>query len=145
MSYTYPYPRPAVTADALIYRKDHDKLEILLIQRAFPPFKDCWALPGGFLDMEETLEECIAREVQEETGLSGLEFVQLEAFSALNRDPRHRTITVVFLAQANCDGIPQAGSDASHVQWFAVGNLPALAFDHESVIEKALTKLALLS
>ncbi|HSV88491.1 MAG TPA: NUDIX hydrolase [Bacteroidales bacterium] len=140
MAYTYPYPRPAVTADAIIYKKNSGIIEVLLIKRAHPPFQDCWALPGGFLDMAETLEECVAREIEEETGLIGLRFEQFEAFSALGRDPRHRTITIVFVAKADTACIPQPGSDAKETAWFDPSNLPPMAFDHELVIKKAVSR-----
>jgi 8-oxo-dGTP diphosphatase len=140
MVYSYPYPRPAVTADAVIFRSGDKGPEVLLIRRAHPPFQDCWALPGGFLDMDETLEECVARETAEETGLSGLAFEQLEAFSGLDRDPRHRTITIVFVAMAGADCNAKPGSDAKGAEWFPIAQLPQMAFDHDLVLKKAINK-----
>jgi len=96
MSFTYKYPRPCVTTDCLIFRKIGCNWCLLLIERGNEPFKGCWALPGGFLEMEEDLETCAARELQEETGLTGIELHQLYAFGAPNRDPRHRTISVAY-------------------------------------------------
>lgn len=138
MVYTYEYPRAAITADAVILKEMDGQTWVLLIQRASAPFKGMWALPGGFLDMEETLEECVARETEEETGLTGLKFKQIGAFSALDRDPRHRTITVAFLAIASESHQPKAGSDAINAQWFPLHNLPPLAFDHGKIIAATL-------
>jgi 8-oxo-dGTP diphosphatase len=141
MSYTYQYPRPAVTVDAVVFQKNDPALEVLLIQRANQPFKDMWALPGGFLDMEETLEQAIHRELEEETNLKGLKLEQLHTFSALHRDPRGRTISTVFFGVLQDDQQAAAGDDASNVDWFHVADLPDLAFDHNEVIDKALERL----
>jgi 8-oxo-dGTP diphosphatase len=141
MSYSYNYPRPAVTADAVIFRLEEDEtLEILLIRRNDEPFKGKWALPGGFLDENETLEECVAREVEEETGLAGIRFYQLEAFSQPDRDPRGRTITVAFWGF--CKNKPKltAGSDATDASWIDINLIPELAFDHDKIIKKALKR-----
>lgn len=143
MPFTYEYPRPAVTADAIILRKNGSGNEILLIKRAQPPFQDWWALPGGFLDMEETLEECIAREVAEELGLTQLHFNQFETFSTLGRDPRQRTVSTVFLATTDMECAPTPGSDAKEALWFDLRNLPPLAFDHLLIIQKAALQLSL--
>lgn len=137
MEYTYAYPRAAITADAVILKDTEGQTLVLLIQRASPPFQGMWALPGGFLDMDETLEECVVRETEEETGLKGLDFIQIGAFSAIDRDPRHRTITVAFLAHASESHLPKAGSDASNARWFPLNDLPPLAFDHRKIIEAA--------
>ena len=96
MSYSYDYPRAAVTVDAAVFCSFDTGLFVLLIQRDRPPFEGMWALPGGFVDMHETLEEAVARELNEETGLAGILLEQLHTFSSLNRDPRHRTISTVF-------------------------------------------------
>jgi 8-oxo-dGTP diphosphatase len=138
--YTYQYPRPTVTVDIIVLRKN--MTEILLIKRLNPPFEGNWALPGGFLDMNETLEEAAVRELKEETGLSGISLQQLHAFSALDRDPRHRTISVVFygiLAGNHADAV--AGSDAKEAKWFNLNHLPPLAFDHDYILEIAFEKL----
>ncbi len=141
MPYTYEFPRPAVTADAVIFKKNDDGVtEVLLIERKAPPFRGMYALPGGFLDMEETLEECVVRETKEETGLEGIAFQQVAAFSAPDRDPRHRTVTVAFFGWAHAGQNPKAGSDAKSLRWFPVQNLPELAFDHDLVIKKALER-----
>ena len=139
MSFTYKYPRPCVTTDCLIFRKIGDIWHVLLIERGNEPFKGCWALPGGFLEMEEDLDTCAARELQEETGLTGIELHQLYAFGAPNRDPRHRTISVAYWGVDNSEQQAVGSDDAAKAQWFALEKLPSLAFDHELILQKALS------
>lgn len=136
MSYTYEYPRPAVTADIVIIKSESGSRYILLIERKHPPFEGTWALPGGFLEMDETLEAAALRELEEETGLSGIKLKQFHTFSKVNRDPRHRTITTVFIGfiQWNSHTL-RAGDDASKAEWFPLDKLPALAFDHDEVLD----------
>lgn len=141
MSFTYAYPRPAVTVDAAVFKETGSGIEILLIQRGNEPFKDGWALPGGFMDMEETLEEAIHREMAEETGLKGLKLQQLQAFSTLGRDPRGRTITIVFYGILQDEQQATAGDDASDAKWFSIDSLPELAFDHDEVIAIAISRI----
>ena len=131
MSFTYKYPRPAITVDIIVLR---NSTEILLIQRLNEPFKDGWALPGGFVDMDETLENAAVRELEEETGLHGIDLKQFKAYSDINRDPRGRTISVVFSGISNQEYNAVAGDDAKNVQWFDINDLPELAFDHEMII-----------
>ncbi len=141
MSYTYNHPRPAVTTDAVIFRmNDEDVLSVLLIKRKNDPYKNYWALPGGFLDENETLEKCVNREVEEETGLTNIKFYQLGAFSEPLRDPRHRTITVAYWGFTTSDAIVAASSDAADAQWFEIESMPSLAFDHDEIIKKALVR-----
>jgi 8-oxo-dGTP diphosphatase len=135
MNYCYEYPRPAVTADIIIFKSVADQQYVLLIERKNPPFDGMWALPGGFLNMDETLEEAALRELQEETGISGIELTQFHTFSKVNRDPRHRTITTVFIGHADENILVMAGDDAAEVRWFSVTELPPLAFDHGEVME----------
>ena len=136
MSFCYDYPRPAVTADIIILKKIDDQQFVLLIERKNPPFEGMWALPGGFVEMNETLEEAALRELHEETGIAGIELKQFHTFSTVNRDPRHRTITTVFIGYTdNKTAIPKAGDDAAKADWFALDNLPPLAFDHGLVME----------
>lgn len=139
MSFTYKYPRPCVTTDCLIFRKINGKWHLLLIERGNEPFKGCWALPGGFLEMEEDLDTCAARELQEETGLTGIELHQLYAFGAPNRDPRHRTISVAYWGVDNSEQHAVGSDDAAMAQWFALEKLPSLAFDHEQILQNALS------
>jgi len=139
MTYTYKYPRPALTVDCVIFSADTGNREVVLIQRENYPFEGMWALPGGFVDMDETVEEAAARELKEETGLSGMDLEQLHTFSAIDRDPRGRTISVVFYGFADKDEKSiVAGSDARNVKWFNIDNLPELGFDHNEIIDLAL-------
>lgn len=138
MTYIYEYPRPAVTADVIILRRINNTDFVLLIERKHPPYEGMWALPGGFLEMNETLEETALRELQEETGITGIELKQFHTFSKVNRDPRHRTITTVFIGYADEKTMtPKAGDDAANIKWFALNELPPLAFDHGMVMEMA--------
>lgn len=135
MKYCYDYPRPAVTADIIILKSYNDHHFVLLIERKHPPFEGMWALPGGFLNMDETLEEAALRELKEETGIAGVELKQFHTFSKVNRDPRHRTITTVFIGYADENISIVAGDDAAKAQWFELDKLPQLAFDHGMVME----------
>ena len=136
MSYTYEYPRAAITVDSIIIRKITDQFELLLIQRDRYPFEGMWALPGGFIEMDETLMEAASRELEEETGLTGIELSQYKAFDKIDRDPRGRTISVVFYGffEKSTSQI-RASSDARDAKWFALINLPELAFDHSEIVE----------
>jgi len=132
--YVYDYPRPAVTSDVAILRLEKFP-EILLVQRRDPPFPKMWALPGGFMELEETLEEAARRELLEETGIRAGELIRFETYDKPGRDPRGRTITQVFVMIWNEEmGAPKAGSDAAALQWFSLDKLPALAFDHLEII-----------
>jgi 8-oxo-dGTP diphosphatase len=135
MAYTYEYPRPAVTVDAVVFRMQIPAPEVLLIRRMNPPFQGMWALPGGFMDMNEAPEEAVIRELEEETGLSGISMVQFHTFGAVDRDPRHRTITVAYYGVIQNQNISvNGGDDASCAEWFPVDELPELAFDHKEII-----------
>lgn len=132
--YTYDYPRPAVTSDIAVLRLEEIP-EILLIQRKASPFKDMWALPGGFMEMEESLEEAARRELLEETGIKAGELIRFDTYDKPRRDPRGRTITQVFVMVWKKEmGIPEAGSDAANLRWFALNDLPDLAFDHAQIL-----------
>ena len=139
--YCYKYPRPALTVDAVVFRKSDNDYKVLLIERKFPPYKGKWALPGGFVDMDETLETAVSRELKEETGLEEVPLEQLNTFGALNRDPRGRTVSVVYWGIAKNNSNAVAGDDAAKTKWFDVNNLPDLAFDHGKVIKMAIEKL----
>ncbi len=134
MNYSYKYPRPAVTVDIIIIRDACANPEILLIQRLLPPYKDQWAIPGGFINMDETAEQAAERELSEETGLENIILNQFRAYSAVDRDPRGRTITIVFTGVAKIDAEPKSGSDAKNAKWFKINSLPKLAFDHELIL-----------
>lgn len=139
MNYTYDYPRPAITVDAVVLFRSAGISNILLVRRKNPPFDGYWSFPGGFVDENETLEEAVVRETEEETGLKGLFFNQFKAFSEPNRDPRHRTITVVFYAFVSSDISAMAGDDAAEAEWFPLDHLPDLAFDHGIILKEFLT------
>ena len=143
MSYTYKFPRPSITVDCVVFGLDEqDTLKVILIQRKLPPFQGQWALPGGFVHLDETLEEAAWRELREETGIQNVFLEQLYTFSALNRDPRERIITVAYYALVNLGEYHlEATTDAADAAWFAIDNLPKLAFDHLEIFQKALNRL----
>ncbi len=142
MAFTYKYARPALTVDCVVFGLDEGELKILLIQRKLDPFKGQWALPGGFVEMDETLDEAARRELEEETGVKDLFLEQLYTFSGVDRDPRERVVSVAYYALVNLDEHPTtAASDAEQVGWFSAFDLPALAFDHAEVYATALKRL----
>ncbi|MFA6949655.1 MAG: NUDIX hydrolase [Lentimicrobiaceae bacterium] len=139
MTYTYQYPRPAVTVDALVFRNTGQGPQILLIKRGNPPFQGMWAIPGGFVEMDETLETAAQRELQEETGISGVSLKQYGAYGAINRDPRHRTISVAYAGLlTDPHAHAEASDDAADCEWFYLDRLPETAFDHKLLIEDAI-------
>jgi 8-oxo-dGTP diphosphatase len=131
--FTYSYPRPAVTVDAILVSPQNS---VLLIERGREPFKGKWALPGGFIDMDEELEIACKRELEEETGIRVGELKQFRAYGGVNRDPRHRTISVLFYTFTDNELIAYAGDDAAKAQWFPLNQLPELAFDHRQILEE---------
>lgn len=140
--YTYKYPHPAVTTDSVIFGFDGTSINILLIERGADPCKGAWALPGGFLDMDETADECAARELYEETNVKGIYLEQFHVFSTVDRDPRERVLTISYFALVcKNDFEVIAGDDASKAQWFEWNNLPQLAFDHAEIISMARARL----
>jgi 8-oxo-dGTP diphosphatase len=142
LSFTYQYARAALTVDCVVFGLDEGDLKIMLIQRDLPPFRGCWALPGGFVRIDETLEEAARRELREETGLERVYLEQLHAFSQLDRDPRERVVTVVFAALVRlADHRVQAATDARDAAWFSVNDLPRLAFDHHAIVDAAVKEL----
>jgi 8-oxo-dGTP diphosphatase len=142
MAYSYEYPHPAVTTDIVIFTIRQDELKILLIKRALPPYQAMWALPGGFVNLEESLEEGARRELAEETGIRDVYLEQLYTFGEPDRDPRERVITVAYYALVPSDEIDiQAGSDAEGVCWFGMQELPELAFDHPTILDMAYERL----
>ena len=139
MSYTYEYPRSTVTADMIVLT-DESEPKILLIQRGGEPFKGCWAFPGGFMDMDETTEQCARRELKEETGLEVGEVKQVGVYSAVDRDPRGRTITVAYISHV-AQILPVTGlDDAAEAKWWPINALPPLAFDHAQILRDALLR-----
>lgn len=135
MRYTYKYPRPALTVDAIVF---NDNSEILLIQRSSQPFKDMWAFPGGFVNEDETVDTAVCRELEEETGINNVELKQFHTYSEPDRDPRHRTVTVAFVGKVLNSAKPVAGDDAKNAQWFKISQLPPLAFDHSQILKDVL-------
>jgi 8-oxo-dGTP diphosphatase len=132
--FVYDYPRPAVTVDIVIATPG-PKPRVLLIRRKNAPFAGCWALPGGFVEMEESLEAAARRELLEETGVQANALAQIHTFGDPGRDPRGRTISVVYLAVVDADGIePRAADDAAAVGWFSLARPPRLAFDHREIL-----------
>lgn len=143
MSYTYEFARPSVTTDVLVFSIRDGELQILLIERKFDPFKGAWAIPGGFVQMDESLRDGALRELEEETGLFDIALRQLQTYGQPERDPRGRVITVAFLALVPSDDlIAQGGSDAQDAQWFPVDSLPPLAFDHAQILMDGRAQLA---
>ena len=136
--YSYRYPRPAVTADCVVMTKEATP-QVLLIERGADPYKGCWAFPGGFMNMDETTEQCAIRELEEETGLKVTELQQIGAYSKVDRDPRGRTITVAYLAIVNAPLAVTGQDDAAKAQWFPIDVLPPLAFDHEDIMRDAIS------
>jgi len=141
-AYTYAHPRPMVTTDAVVFGRREGQWHVLLIQRKNDPFAGAWALPGGYVEMDEPLETGVARELKEETGLTGVTLRQLHAFGDPGRDPRGRTITVAYLGVAEPGAPePKGADDAADARWFPVNALPALAFDHGRIIRYAVQTL----
>jgi len=132
MAYTYKYPRPAVTADCIVITREAEP-KVLLIQRGDEPFKGGWAFPGGFMNMDETTEQCAIRELEEETGLRLLKIQQIGAYSKVDRDPRGRTITVAYLAIIDEPIAVTGQDDAVKAEWWSLSDLPHLAFDHYDI------------
>ena len=137
MTYTYKYPRPAVTADCIVITREAEP-KVLLIQRGGEPFKGAWAFPGGFMDMDETTEQCAIRELEEETGLRVSDIKQIGAYSKVDRDPRGRTITVAYLAIIDEPIAVTGQDDAANAEWWPVDALPPLAFDHGEIMADAM-------
>ena len=137
MEYTYKYPRPAVTADCVVITKEAEP-KVLLIQRGADPYKGCWAFPGGFMNMDETTEQCAIRELEEETGLKVSTVRQIGAYSKVDRDPRGRTITVAYLAIIDKPAQVTGQDDAAKAEWFPLSALPELAFDHADIMADAI-------
>jgi len=135
--FCYKYPRPAVTADCIVFTKESTP-KVLLIERGSDPFKGCWAFPGGFLDMDETTDQCAIRELKEETGLEVTRVQPIGTYSKVDRDPRGRTITVAYLAVVESPMEVKGQDDAAKAQWFPIDALPDLAFDHDEIMKDAI-------
>jgi 8-oxo-dGTP diphosphatase len=142
MAHTYEFARPALTVDVVVFALDEEDLQVMLVERDLKPFAGQWALPGGFVRVDESLEDAARRELEEETGLKNIFLEQLFTFGDLNRDPRERVVTVAYYALVNFEGHDvHASTDARNAAWFAVNDLPKLAFDHEKILKTAHERL----
>lgn len=144
MTHTYEFPRPALTVDCVVFGLDlrEEALRIMLIERDLPPFKGRWALPGGFVKIDESIDEAARRELREETGIEGVFLEQLYTFGEVSRDPRERVISVAYYALVSLEGHTiEAGTDARAAAWFSIDDLPRLAFDHDSIVDVAIRRL----
>ncbi|MDF1755292.1 MAG: NUDIX domain-containing protein [Verrucomicrobiales bacterium] len=144
MSYTYKYPRPALTVDTVVFGLDVDnnKWLVLLVERGGEPFKGKWAIPGGFVNVGESVDDAALRELEEECGVKKVFIEQLYTFGAPDRDPREHVVSVAYLVLVNIkDQQIIAGSDASRAEWFPVKSLPKLAFDHQKILAMAKKRL----
>ncbi|MHC4499399.1 MAG: NUDIX domain-containing protein [Planctomycetota bacterium] len=141
--YVYDWPRPMVSVDAVVFGFFRDKVKLLLIRRGREPFKGQWALPGGYLEIDEELEDAVARELAEEAGLVDVPLEQMHTFGKCGRDPRGRQITIAFTGTVTKgQGRIRAGDDAKEARWFDIKELPEdLAFDHNEVAEFAIRRL----
>lgn len=134
--YSYDYPHPAVTTDCVIFGFDGSDLKVLLIERGIEPFKGKWALPGGFLKMDETAHEGALRELEEETGMNNAYIRQFHTFTEPGRDPRERVITIAHYALVRLQEV-KGGDDAAQARWFTMDEIPPLAFDHDRILRMA--------
>jgi len=142
MSYKYAYPHMAVTVDIVVFAEFGMATKALLIRRGKPPFEGSWAFPGGFVDMQETIIEAAERELAEETGAKGLALNYLGYFDSIDRDPRERTLSIAFWSIGNAAELNiRAADDASDANWFAINELPSLAFDHQDIMNAAVSEL----
>lgn len=138
--YSYKYPHPSVTTDCVIFGFDGSRLKVLLVERGVEPFKGKWALPGGFLRMDESAEQGALRELQEETGLKTAYIKQFHTFTDPDRDPRERVITIAYYALVRLQDVV-AGDDAARAEWFSLDEVPSLAFDHDRILRTALQEI----
>lgn len=138
--YSYKYPHPSVTTDCVIFGFDGSRLKVLLVERGVEPFKGKWALPGGFLRMDESAEQGALRELQEETGLKTAYIKQFHTFTDPDRDPRERVITIAYYALVRLQDVV-AGDDAARAGWFSLDEVPSLAFDHDRILRTALQEI----
>jgi len=142
MSYSYEYPHFALTVDVVIFSKSDERFEVLLIRRAHEPFKDRWAFPGGYVNIDEVADHAVYRELEEETHLSNVSLKRFDVFDAIDRDPRERNVSIVYYGFMNGSTEPiKAGDDAKEAKWFPVNKLPELAFDHSTILKKLIEEI----
>ena len=138
----HKFKKPSVTADIVIFTIKDNDLKVLLVKRKIAPFKDNWALPGGFVRIDESLEDAAKRELKEETGVKDVYLEQLFSFGDPKRDPRGRVITIAYIALINSENIKlKATTDVSDAQWFSIKKIPQLAFDHKKILDYSLKRL----
>lgn len=139
----YEFPHPALAVDIAVFRRFEGETEIVLIERAREPYRGRWALPGGFVEIDEDLEQAARRELAEETGIEGIALEQLRAFGAPERDPRERVVSIAYWGLlADARAAPQGASDAQRARWFRLDGLPSLAFDHDEIVAAARRRLS---
>lgn len=142
MPFSYDHPRPGLTVDCVVFGLDEQDLKVMLVERDLPPFEGGWALPGGFIRLDESLEEAARRELEEETGVTKVFLEQLYSFGDVGRDPRERIVSVAYYALVKLsDHRIRAATDARNAAWFAVSDAPSLAFDHDRILNMALERL----
>jgi 8-oxo-dGTP diphosphatase len=142
MPHTYQYARAALTVDCVVFGFDEEELKVLLIERGLEPFKGKWALPGGFVRLDETLDDAARRELEEEAGLKNVFLEQLYTFGALHRDPRERVVSVAYYSLVKLAAHEtKAATDAADARWFPLSKIPKLAFDHAEILAAALARL----
>jgi 8-oxo-dGTP diphosphatase len=134
--------KPLVTVDIVIFTIKNNDLKVLLVKRGVEPFKNQWALPGGFIKIEESLEKAAKRELKEETGVDDVYLEQLYTFGNPKRDPRGRVITIAYMALMNSENvILKASTDVLDTKWFSIEEIPSLAFDHKKILDYSLKRL----
>lgn len=138
--YTYKYPHPAIAADCVVFAHEGADVKVLLIKRKHDPCKGKWAFPGGFMNINETADDAARRELREETGLSVGEITQVGAFTAVDRDPRERVVSITYYAELPSPMPVKGADDAQEAQWFSLSALPPLAFDHGIILQKAVER-----
>src|SRR5512137_2292620 len=142
MPHSYQYPRAALTVDCVVFGFDEGELKVLLIERGLEPYKGRWALPGGFVRVDETVDAAARRELQEEAGITNVFLEQLYTFGALERDPRERVVSVAYYALVELSRhSARAATDAANARWFSVSQVPKLAFDHAEILQTAIERL----
>lgn len=143
-NFTYKYPRPAITVDCVIFGFDKDQLQlkILLTKRAIEPYIGMWAFPGGFINVDETADDCARRKLKEEAGLEDIFLEQLYTFTNIERDPRERIVSIAYYALVrSTDYVLNIGTNIEDVQWFSLNDIPQLAFDHREILDVAIERL----
>ncbi|MEM7167161.1 MAG: NUDIX domain-containing protein [Planctomycetota bacterium] len=140
MSHTYHYPRPGLTVDVVVFGLDEDDLKLLLVRGGETPQRR-WSLPGGFVRIDESLEAAARRELVDETGVSDIFIEQLYTFGRVDRDSRERVVTVSYYGLVNLSEHTVTAAESKDAAWFAIDDMPTLAFDHNEIVEVATARL----